>query len=94
MFIAQEKDGFVRFLSAEHILKGRRTLTTFLDGDAFMDNWGAGEDNCGMPVRLRSRGLIRRTEGGIVTAQRPGVSDLVGRCEVAWEGRTCDIRSA
>ena len=50
MFIAQEKDGYTRFLSAEHVEQGTRTLTTFLDGEAFMNNWGFGEDNCGTPI--------------------------------------------
>ena len=85
-FTAQEKDGYPRFLSAEHIDHGVRTLTTFLDGDAFMDSWGFGEDNCGMPVRLEQRGTIRR-DGSVVTSA-PGSApvDIVGRCGLTLGG--------
>ena len=85
-FIAQEKDGFTRFLAAEHIDGGKRTLTTFLDGEAFMNNWGFGEDNRGMPVHLEPRGRIER-QGGIVTTKgSEAVMDVVGRCDVTLDG--------
>ena len=84
MFIAQEKDGYTRFLSAEHVNQGVRTLTTFLDGEAFMNNWGFGQDNCGMPTHLRAEGKMKRTGSAITTGD--AFIDVVGRCEVTLNG--------
>ena len=85
-FIAQEKDGFTRFLSAEHIEGENRVLTTFLDGDEFMDNWGCGDGNCGSPVHLEPRGTILRN-GSVVTAKEgKACTDVVGRCDVTLDG--------
>lgn len=85
LFIAQEKDGHTRFLSAEHREDGVRTLTTFLDGEDFMANWGFGEDNCGMPIHIRPQGKIRR-QGTAVTAEPGCLLDVAGRCEVILDG--------
>ena len=85
-FIAQEKDGRTRFLAAERLREGVRTLTTFLDGEAFMDNWGFGEDNCGAPIHLTPQGRITR-QGAVVTGpEKGGVMDLVGRCTLTLGG--------
>ena len=84
-FIAQEKDGYTRFLSAERIEQGVRTLTTFLDGEAFMDNWGFGEENRGMPIDVRPQGIIQRT-GNRVQAESGTLMDIVGRCELTLNG--------
>lgn len=89
-FIAQEKDGFTRFLSAEHIENGVRTLTTFLDGKAFMDSWGFGEENCGTPVFRQSQGKIRRCGNVITTQEKDCFMDIAGRCEVTLDGRVHD----
>ena len=89
-FIAQEKDGFTRFLSAEHLDGGVRTLTTFLDGEAFMDNWGLGEDNRGMPVHLTPQGKIQRRGDAVVTTDAKALMDVVGRCQVTLDGVTHD----
>lgn len=86
MFIAQEKDGYTRFLSAEHVDRGVRTLTTFLDGEAFMNNWGFGEDNCGMPTHLAVRGIIRRSGRTVTAPADKAAMDIVGRCEVTLGG--------
>ena len=85
-FIAQEKDGYTRFLSAEHIEGDERVLTTFLDGDAFMDNWGFGEDNCGSPVHLESAGKIRRSGAELTTGEGKAFMDVAGRCDVTLDG--------
>ena len=85
-FIAQEKDGYTRFLSAEHIEGEKRILTTFLDGDAFMDNWGFGDDNCGSPVRLEPRGMIQRNGAVITTNQKKPFIDVAGRCDLTLGG--------
>ena len=87
-FIAQEKDGFTRFLSAEHIEDGVRTLTTFLDGKAFMDNWGYGEDNCGMPVHRQAQGKIVRLAPAVITSVENACMDTVGRCDLTLDGKT------
>lgn len=89
-FIAQEKDGYTRFLSAEHIKDGVRMLTTFLDGKDFMDNWGFGEDNCGTPVNRRREGKMTRNGSAIVTASQNAPMDIVGRCEVTMGGKVHD----
>ena len=89
-FIAQEKDGFTRFLSAEHIEDGTRTLTTFLDGKAFMDNWGFGEDNCGTPIDRQAEGKIIKKGSTVTTACDRAFMDIVGRCEVTMGGRVYD----
>ena len=57
-FVAQLANGYTRFLSAERMENGVRTLTTFLDGDDFMLNWGFGENNCGNPIHISPKGLI------------------------------------
>lgn len=89
-FIAQEKDGYTRFLSAEHTENGVRELTTFLDGEAFLNNWGFGEDNCGTPVHRERQGLITR-EGSQVTARvSSACMDVVGRCDVTLDGKKQD----
>ena len=89
-FIAQEQDGYTRFLSAEHLEDGVRTLTTFLDGEAFMDNWGFGEDNRGTPVHREPLGLIRRTGQTVEAPEAGNVMDLVGRCALTLDGITYD----
>ena len=89
-FIAQEKDGFTRFLSAEHIEEGERTLTTFLDGKEFMDNWGFGDDNCGTPVHRQMEGKIVRNGSSVFTAAKGVFMDIVGRCEVTLDGKAHD----
>ena len=90
IFIAQEKDGYTRFLSAEHIEQGVRTLTTFLDGKAFMDNWGFGEDNCGTSVHRQSEGKILRAGSAITTAEERSCMDIVRRCELTLDGKKYD----
>ncbi len=85
VFIAQSKDGYTRFLSAEHLEHGVRTLSTFLEGEAFMSNWGFGEDNRGMPVHLEALGKIRRT-GAHIQTEAGTCMDIAGRCELTLNG--------
>ena len=89
-FIAQEKDGYTRFLSAEHVEQGTRTLTTFLDGEAFMNNWGFGEDNCGTPIHRERQGIITRSGSVITAAVDSSCMDVVGRCDLTIDGKTFD----
>ena len=89
-FIAQEKDGYTRFLSAEHIEGNERVLTTFLDGEAFMDNWGFGDDNCGAPVHLEPQGKICRNGTELTVQEDKPFIDVAGRCTVTLDGKTFD----
>lgn len=89
-FIAQEKDGFTRFLSAEHLENGVRTLTTFLDGDAFMDNWGYGENNRGTPIHIQASGKIKRTGEAEIVSEEGALTDAVGRCRLTLDGMVYD----
>ena len=89
-FIAQEKDGYTRFLSAERLEDGVRTLTTFLDGESFMDNWGFGENNCGTPVHMKPRGNVTRNGNTVSAPDKGGVMDLVGRYRVTLDGAVYD----
>ena len=87
-FVGQLKDGHTRFLSAEREEDGVRTLTTFLDGDEFMANWGFGEDNRGNSIHPIPRGLIVR-DGDAYAAQGDAL-DVVGRCVLTLDGKAHD----
>ena len=88
-FVGQLQDGYTRFLSAEREEDGVRTLTTFLDGEEFMANWGFGEDNRGNSIHPTARGLITRN-GTEYAAQKEGVLDVVGRCDLTLDGKVMD----
>lgn len=89
-FVAQLTDTHSRYLSETHVENGVRMLYTFLDGAAFMNNWGFGEDNCGNEVNVAPKGLLRR-EGNVITGQVPQeVLDVVGRYKVTLGGKTYD----
>ncbi len=89
-FVAQLTDTHCRFLAECHQENGVKKLFTFLDGDAFLGNWGYGEDNCGHEVEIAPKGLIRRA-GSVVTgpAQKDTI-DIVDRCTVEIGGKTYD----
>ena len=89
-FIAQEKDGYTRFLSAEHLEEGKSVLTTFLDGDDFMDSWGFGDENIGASVRLKQEGKILRKGSVVTTSEAKPFRDIAGRCDVTLDGVTYD----
>ena len=87
-FVAQLADGHTRFLSAERTENGMRTLTTFLDGDEFLESWGFGEDNRGCPIHQAPRGIIRRagSEVQVKPGHEKAAMDVVGRCQVTLDG--------
>ena len=90
--IAQLTDAHVRYLAGSHIGEdGVRRINTFLDGDAFLHNWGFGEDNCGKEILLKPKGLITR-EGDTLTmaAQSVPFMDVVGRYAVTINGKRWD----
>ena len=89
-FVAQLTDTHSRYLAETHIENGVRKCYTFLDGEAFLDNWGFGEDNCGNEVNLHPKGLLCR-EGNCVTGTIPReVVDVVGRYRVTIGGKSYD----
>ena len=89
-FVAQLTDTHSRYLAETHMEDGIRKCYTFLDGEAFLNNWGFGEDNCGNEVDLHSKGLLHR-EGNCVSGTIPReVVDVVGRYRVTIAGKSYD----
>lgn len=89
-FVAQLTDTHCRYLAESHLENGIRRLYTFLDGDAFLQNWGYGEDNCGSEIHRSPRGILHRS-GSTVTGGAPGKTmDTVGRYTVEIAGKTYD----
>ena len=89
-FVAQLTDTHSRYLAETHMEDGVRKCYTFLDGEAFLNNWGFGEDNCGNEVDLRPKGLLHR-EGSCITGTIPReVVDVVGRYRVTIGGKAFD----
>ena len=89
-FVAQLTDTHSRYLAETHMEDGVRKCYTFLDGEAFLNNWGFGEDNCGNEVDLHPKGLLHR-EGNCVTGTIPReVVDVVGCYRVSIAGKTYD----
>ena len=89
-FVAQLTDTHSRYLAETHMEDGVRKCYTFLDGEAFLNNWGFGEDNCGNEVDLHPKGLLHR-EGNCVTGTIPReVVDVVGRYRVTIGGKAYD----
>ena len=89
-FVAQLTDTHSRYLAETHMEDGVRKCYTFLDGEAFLNNWGFGEDNCGNEVNLHPKGLLHR-EGSCITGTIPReVVDVVGRYRVTIGGKAYD----
>ena len=89
-FVAQLTDTHSRYLAETHMEDGVRKCYTFLDGEAFLNNWGFGEDNCGNEVDLHPKGLLHR-EGNYVSGTIPReVVDVVGRYRVTIGGKSYD----
>ena len=89
-FVAQLTDTHSRYLAETHMEDGVRKCYTFLDGEAFLNNWGFGEDNCGNEVNLHPKGLLHR-EGSCITGTIPReVVDVVGRYRVNIGGKPYD----
>ena len=89
-FVAQLTDTHSRYLAETHMEEGVRKCYTFLDGEAFLNNWGFGEENCGNEVNLHPKCLLHR-EGNCVTGTIPReVVDVVGRYRVTINGKSYD----
>ena len=89
-FVAQLTDTHCRYLATMRTESGVRRYITFLDGDAFLPNWGFGEDNCGKETQLRVRGDIIRRGDVVTSADKPFLMDIVGRYRVDICGRSHD----
>lgn len=90
MFVAQLTDTHCRFLAESHVSGGVRKNYTFLDGDAFLQNWGFGDDNCGNDTNIVPKGDILRNGSVITTANKPFLLDTVGRYTVEINKKTYD----
>ena len=89
-FVAQLTDTHSRYLAETHMEDGVRKCYTFLDGEAFLNNWGFGEDNCGNEVNLRPKGLLHREENCVTGTIPREVMDVVGRYRVTIGGKSYD----
>lgn len=89
-FVAQLTDTHCRFLAESHMLDGIRKNYTFLDGEAFLGNWGFGEDNCGNEVNLSPKGDITREGDTLQKADKDFLLDVVGRYKVTIGGKEYD----
>ena len=89
-FVVQLTDTHCRILSESHMEGGVKKHFDFLDGDAFLDNWGFGEDNIGNETDIRVKGDIVRSGSVVTTAKKAFLLDCVGRYRVTIGGRTHD----
>ncbi len=89
-FVAQLTDTYSRYLAETHMEDGVRKCYTFLDGEAFLNNWGFGEDNCGNEVNLHPKGLLKRDGNCIIGTIPREVVDVVGRYRVTIGGKSYD----
>lgn len=89
-FVAQLTDTHCRYLATFRNEGDVRNYITFLDGDAFLPNWGFGEDNCGNETNLAAKGDIRRVGAEITTADKAFLLDIVGRYTVTINGKAYD----
>jgi len=89
-FVAQLTDTHCRYLAALRNDGDVRDYITFLDGDAFLPNWGFGEDNCGNETNLAPRGDILRSGTSVTSTDRDFLLDIVGRYTVTIDKRSYD----
>lgn len=89
-FVAQLTDTHCRYLAALREQDGLKQYITFLDGDAFMPNWGFGEDNCGNETNLSPKGDITRNGNEVISVNKDFLLDIVGRYNVTINGKTYD----
>jgi len=89
-FVAQLTDTHCRYLAESHVENGIRKMYTFLDGDAFLNNWGFGEDNCGNETNLAPKGLLSRCENTVTGHPGKETVDIVGRYTVTIGGKSYD----
>lgn len=88
-FVAQLTDTHCRYLATLRTDGDVRNYITFLDGDAFMLNWGFGEENCGNETHLEAKGDIKRVGTTVTSANKDFLLDIV-RYTVTIGGRRYD----
>ncbi len=81
-FVAQKTDTHIRYLSESHTENGVKKCFTFLDGDVFMKNWGFGDDNTGIPIKIERKNLIRREDNIITYDGDAQIIDLTGDFDI------------
>lgn len=89
-FVAQLTDTHCRYLATLRNDGDVRNYITFLDGDAFMTNWGFGEDNCGNETNLSVKGDIQRAGNSVTSVDKEFLLDIVGRYTVTIGGKSYD----
>ena len=89
-FIAQLTDTHCRYLATIRNDNGIRNFITFLDGDAFLPNWGFGEDNCGNETNLSAKGDVCRCGDVVTSEDKEFLLDIVGRCRVTIGSKVYD----
>lgn len=67
-FVAQLTESHCRLLAESHEEDGIKRFYTFLDGEAFLGDWGFGEDNCGNEIDIAPKGDITR-DGAEITVK-------------------------
>lgn len=88
--VAQLTDTHCRILAESHESGGVKRYYTFLDGDAFLDNWGFGEENCGNEIYVSPKGDISRDGDKVTSKDKPFLLDIVGRYNVTVNSKTYD----
>lgn len=88
--VAQLTDTHCRILAESHTEDGINKFFTFLDGEAFLGNWGFGENNCGNEIHLVPKGDITRSGSVVTGADKEFLLDVVGRYKVTIGGKVCD----
>ena len=89
-FVAQLTDTHCRYLATLRNDGDVKNYITFLDGDAFLPNWGFGEDNCGNETNLSPKGEIKRNGDVITSLDKNFLLDIVGRYTVIINGKSFD----
>lgn len=89
-FVAQLTDTHCRYLATMWHDGNVKNYATFLDGDAFMSNWGFGEDNCGNEINLSPKEKIKREGETVTCAGKYPTLDVVGRYTVTINGKSFD----
>lgn len=89
-FVAQLTETHCRTLAESQMEDGVRKYRTFLDGEAFLNNWGFGPDNCGNETNPVPKGDITRSGSVVVALPKEELLDVVGRYEVTIGGKAYD----
>ena len=89
-FVAQLTETHCRCLACLREEEGVKKYLTFLDGDAFLENWGFGENNSGNETQLHPKGDVQRSGSTIRSVDKPFLLDIAGRYTVTIGGKAFD----